>query len=346
MHRHHIISETESSKLSLRLAIVLLISLVTLGVIGYMILEGYSFIDALYMTIITISTVGFREVRTLSGSGKIFTTLLIIFSFGIFVFAISNLTRYLLEGIFKNTFLLKRIKKKIKKLENHIILCGYGRNGRQSAKELSDHGRDFVIIENNPLHLETLEDKQNLLVIEGDATQEETLLEAGLERAEALITTLPNDADNLLIVITARQFNPGMTIISRASDERAEKKLKRAGATNVIMSDKIGGQRMAKLVVQPDVVEFLEKIMLQSSFDVNLEDISCEEMCDLFDHKSIRDLGIRNKSGANIIGMKKNGDYLFNPDPDVLLDKSDKLFVLGKPDQITLMKKLLQQGEI
>ncbi|HHJ11468.1 MAG TPA: potassium channel protein [Bacteroidetes bacterium] len=346
MHRHHIISETESSKLSLRLAIVLLISLVTLGVIGYMILEGYSFIDALYMTIITISTVGFREVRTLSGSGKIFTTLLIIFSFGIFVFAISNLTRYLLEGIFKNTFLLKRIKKKIKKLENHIILCGYGRNGRQSAKELSDHGRDFVIIENNPLHLETLEDKQNLLVIEGDATQEETLLEAGLERAEALITTLPNDADNLLIVITARQFNPGMTIISRASDERAEKKLKRAGATNVIMSDKIGGQRMAKLVVQPDVVEFLEKIMLQSSFDVNLEDISCEEMCDLFDHKSIRDLGIRNKSGANIIGMKKNGEYLFNPDPDVLLDKSDKLFVLGKPDQITLMKKLLQQGEI
>jgi len=311
-----------------------------------MILEGYSFIDALYMTIITISTVGFREVRTLSGSGKIFTTLLIIFSFGIFVFAISNLTRYLLEGIFKNTFLLKRIKKKIKKLENHIILCGYGRNGRQSAKELSDHGRDFVIIENNPLHLETLEDKQNLLVIEGDATQEETLLEAGLERAEALITTLPNDADNLLIVITARQFNPGMTIISRASDERAEKKLKRAGATNVIMSDKIGGQRMAKLVVQPDVVEFLEKIMLQSSFDVNLEDISCEEMCDLFDHKSIRDLGIRNKSGANIIGMKKNGEYLFNPDPDVLLDKSDKLFVLGKPDQITLMKKLLQQGEI
>ncbi len=346
MHRHQITSETESSKLSLRLAIILLIALVTLGISGYMVLEGYSFLDAFYMTMITVSTVGFREVKTLSDPGKIFTILLIIFSFGIFVFAISNLTRYLLEGIFRNTFLLKRIKNKIRKLENHIILCGYGRNGRQAAKELKDHGKDFVVIENNPLHLEDLEDERNFLVIEGDATQEEVLLEAGLQRSGALITTLPNDADNLLIVITARQFNPGMTIISRASDERAEKKLKRAGATNVIMSDKIGGQRMAKLVVQPDVVEFLEKIMLQSTSDVNLEEISCDEMCTLFHHKSIRELGIRNKSGANIIGMKKNEEYLFNPDPDVILDKTDKLFVLGDPEQIALMKKLLRQGEI
>ncbi|MCD6202655.1 MAG: potassium channel protein [Bacteroidales bacterium] len=346
MHRSFVTSETTSSKLSIRLAVILLVTLVTLGISGYMILEGYSFIDAFYMTIITISTVGFREIRTLTESGKTFTILLIILSLGTFVFAISNLTRYLLEGIFRNTFYLKRIKNKIKKLENHTILCGYGRNGRQSAKELSDHGRDFVIIENNPLHLEDLEDEHSFLFIEGDATQEETLLEAGVEKAGALITTLPNDADNLLIVITARQFNPGMTVISRASDEKTEKKLKRAGATNVIMSDKLGGQRMAKLVVQPDVVEFLEKIMLQSSSDVNLEEISCEKMCDLFNHKSIRDLGIRNKSGANIIGMKKKGDYLFNPDPDVLLDKSDKLFVLGKPDQIALMKKLLQKGEI
>ncbi len=340
------ISEIEVREASLKLAILLLLVLFAAGVSGFMIIEKYSLINAIYMTVITISTVGFREVHPLSQTGKIFTVLLIIFSFGIFVFAISNLTRYMLEGIFRNAFLIKRIKNKIKKLENHIILCGYGRNGHQAARELKDHNMDFVVIENNPLQLEDLEDEPEFLVMEGDATHEETLLEAGLERAGALITTLPNDADNLLIVITARQFNPEMTIISRASDESAEKKLKRAGATNVIMSDKIGGQRMAKLVIQPDIVEFLEKIMLQSMSDVNLEEIACKEMSDLFYHKSIRELGIRNKSGANIIGMKKNGEYLFNPDPDVVLDKTDQLFVLGNPKQISLMKELLKKGVI
>jgi voltage-gated potassium channel len=335
----------EGSIHSLRWAMILLVALIFFGVAGFMLLEGYSFIDALYMTVITISTVGYREVRPLSDPGKIFTILLIISSFGIFVFAISNLTRYLLDGIFRNAFLVRKIKRKIEKLDKHVILCGYGRNGRQAARELRDHGREFVIIENDPLKLEAIEDEGDFLVIEGDATHEESLLEAGVEKASALITTLPNDADNLLIVISASQFNGHLTIISRASDEKTEKKLKRAGATNVIMSDRLGGQRMAKLVVQPDVVEFLEKIMLQSSSDVNLEEISCEEMCELFDGKSIRELGIRNKSGANIIGMKKDEDYLFNPDPDVVLEKADKLFVLGSPEQIRLMKKILKTGE-
>ncbi len=336
----------EGSIHSLRWAVILLVTIFLIGIAGFMILEGYSFIDALYMTVITISTVGYREVHPLSDAGKVFTVLLIISSFGIFVFAISNLTRYLLDGIFRNAFLIRRIKKKIEKLEKHVILCGYGRNGRQAARELRDHGQSFVIIESDPLKLEDMEEEGDYLAVEGDATHEESLLEAGVERAAALITTLPNDADNLLIVISALQFNREMKIISRASDEKAERKLKRAGATNVIMSDRIGGQRMAKLVVQPDVVEFLEKIMLQSSSEVNLEEISCAEMCEMFDGKSIRELGIRNKSGANIIGMKKKEEYLFNPDPDVLLERDDKLFVLGNPKQISLMKKILRTGKV
>jgi len=344
MH-HKITAEMEGSIHSLRWAVILLVTIFLIGIAGFMILEGYSFIDALYMTVITISTVGYREVHPLSVAGKVFTVLLIISSFGIFVFAISNLTRYLLDGIFRNAFLIRRIKKKIEKLEKHVILCGYGRNGRQAARELRDHGQSFVIIESDPLKLEDMEEEGDYLAVEGDATHEESLLEAGVERAAALITTLPNDADNLLIVISALQFNRDLKIISRASDEKAERKLKRAGATNVIMSDRIGGQRMAKLVVQPDVVEFLEKIMLQSASDVNLEEISCEEMCEMFDGKSIRELGIRNKSGANIIGMKKKDEYLFNPGPDVLLERDDKLFVLGNPKQISLMKKILRTGK-
>lgn len=343
--RRKVTPEMEGSIHSLHIAMVLLALLFVVGVGGYILLEDYSFLDALYMTVITTSTVGYGEVKTLSDPGKVFTILLIISSFGIFVFALSNLTRYLLDGIFRNAFLVRRIKRKISKLEKHVILCGYGRNGRQAARELRDHGQRFVIIENNPHKLEDIEEEGDYLVIEGDATHEETLLEAGVERASALITTLPNDADNLLITISALQFNPELKIISRASDEKVEKKLKRAGATNVILSDRLGGQRMAKLVVQPDVVEFLEKIMLQSHSDVNLEEISCEEMCDLFANKSIRELGIRDRSGANIVGMKKNGEYLFNPDPDTVLMRTDKLFVLGSPQQIAQLKELLVSGK-
>ncbi len=343
--QQNITAEMKGSIHSLRWAVILLVGIFITGIAGFMVMEGYSFIDAVYMTVITISTVGYREVHPLSDAGKIFTVLLIISSFGIFVFAISNLTRYLLDGIFRNAFLVRKIKKKIEKLEKHVILCGYGRNGRQAAHELRDHGKEFVILESDPAKLEELEEEGDFLAIEGDATNEERLIEAGVEKAEALITTLPNDADNLLIVISALQFNPNLKIISRASDEKTEKKLKRAGATNVIMSDRIGGQRMAKLVVQPDVVEFLEKIMLQSASDVNLEEISCAAMCEMFDGKSIRELGIRNKSGANIIGMKKKEDYIFNPDPDVLLERDDKLFVLGSPSQIALMKKILRTGK-
>ncbi len=345
MMRRKVTPEMEGSIHSLHIAMVLLALLFVVGVGGYILLEDYSFLDALYMTVITTSTVGYGEVKTLSDPGKVFTILLIISSFGIFVFALSNLTRYLLDGIFRNAFLVRRIKRKISKLEKHVILCGYGRNGRQAARELRDHGQRFVIIENNPHKLEDIEEEGDYLVIEGDATHEETLLEAGVERASALITTLPNDADNLLITISALQFNPELKIISRASDEKVEKKLKRAGATNVILSDRLGGQRMAKLVVQPDVVEFLEKIMLQSHSDVNLEEISCEEMCDLFANKSIRELGIRDRSGANIVGMKKNGEYLFNPDPDTVLMRTDKLFVLGSPQQIAQLKELLVSGK-
>ncbi len=345
--QHEVTAEMKGSIHSLRWAVILLVGIFVAGIAGFMVMEGYSFIDAVYMTVITISTVGYREVHPLSDTGKIFTVLLIISSFGIFVFAISNLTRYLLDGIFRNAFLVRKIKKRIEKLEKHVILCGYGRNGRQAARELRDHGQEFVILESDPLKLEEIEEEEeDFLVIEGDATNEERLIEAGVEKAAALITTLPNDADNLLLVISARQLNPDLKIISRASDEKAEKKLKRAGATNLIMSDRIGGQRMAKLVVQPDVVEFLEKIMLQSVSDVNLEEIACAEMCGMFDGKSIRELGIRNKSGANIIGMKKRGEYIFNPDPDVLLERDDMLFVLGSPSQIAQMKKILRTGKV
>ncbi|GAB4304530.1 MAG: hypothetical protein Kow0068_26250 [Marinilabiliales bacterium] len=185
----------------------------------------------------------------------------------------------------------------------------------------------------------------NLYYIHGDATQDEVLSEAAIEKAKALITTFPNDADNLFVVLTARQMNPSIKIISRAYDVHSDIKLKRAGATNVIMPDKIGGQRMAKLVSQPDIVEFLEYIMLQDNKDVKIEELSCEKMASCFANKSIRELDIRNISGANIVGLRQAmGNYIINPSPDIILTSEDKLFVLGNSEQLIKLKQILLTG--
>jgi voltage-gated potassium channel len=191
--------------------------------------------------------------------------------------------------------------------------------------------------------LSRIREDERLLYIRGDATHEETLFQARIEQAKALIATTPNDADNVFVVLTARSINPGLKIISRASEIESITKLRRAGATNVIMPERIGGQRMAKLVTQPDVVEFLEYILLQQSKDVNLEEISCTKMSGYFVNKPLKILYGKNKSGINIVGIKISGaKYVFNPDPELTLSRGDQLFVLGSPTQIKEFRNLLE----
>ena len=327
------------------IAFGLLIFVIALGTFGYMFLEGYTFTDAFYMTIITIATVGFREVRELTVNGKWFTSFLIFFSFGIFAYAATTFTRYAVDGVFRNYYRDNKLKKRIKKLKDHVVICGYGRNGKQAATELLDHNVPTIIIENDEAVIEKLIESPEILYIHGDSTQDEILEMASLDKARALITTLPDDAANLFVVLTARELNPRLKIISRASDDNSDRKLKRAGAANVIMSDKIGGQRMAKLVAQPDVVEFLDFIMLQSSENIVLEELSCANIAGCFDGKSIRELDSNNDSGANIIGMKRGDNtYVINPLPETPLSYTDKLFALGTKKQIDSLKEILIKG--
>jgi voltage-gated potassium channel len=326
-------------------AIGLFITAIFVGVTGYSIIEGWSFSKAFYMTVITIATVGFREVEPLSITGMYFTTFLIITSFGIFAYAVTTFIRYVVDGTFRHIFRDTRMRRKIQTLKEHVIVCGYGRNGKQVVNELMEHKIPLVIIENRPDIIEDVLGIPELLYIQGDATKDEVLEMTHINRATALITTLPVDADNLLVVLTAREMNPNLRIISRASDENSDTKLKRAGATNVIMPDKIGGQRMAKLVTQPDVVEFLEFIMLQSSENMALEEISCKSLASCFEGKSIRELDIRNESGANIIGLRREDrSYIINPLPEVVLTSKDKIFALGTRSQIKSLKDLLYEG--
>ncbi len=325
--------------------IALFFGVIVTGVVGFSIIEDFTLLESFFMTIITISTVGFQEVHPLSEAGRLFTAFLIIFSLGIFGYVVTTITRFIVDGIFKNYYKDKKVKKRIDKLSNHVVLCGYGRNGKQAAIELAENDEAFVIIENDEALIDKVREETKLLYIHGDATQEDVLAESRVAKAKAMITTLPNDADNLFLVITARQINPDLAIISRASDDKSDVKLKRAGANNVIMSDKIGGQRMAKLVTQPDVVEFIEHIMLQRKPDVSLEEVSCKNLSSCFAGKSIRELDVRNVSGANIIGLKrKDKSYLINPEPNVMLSTEDQLFVLGTVKQINKLKEIIDFG--
>jgi voltage-gated potassium channel len=329
------------------LGLLLLLSVIGLGVTGFMLLEHYNFSEAFFMTIITIATVGFKEVQPLSTIGMWFTSFLIIISFGIFAYVVTSFTQFVVDGVFRNYFRTKRMQNKIDKLKNHVIICGYGRNGKQSVLELLSHNVPLVVIESDIAHLEHLRDGGDILYIEGDATQDEILLNAGLEHAKALIATLPNDANNVFLVLTARQLNPSITIISRASEDSADLKLRRAGANSVIMPDKIGGRRMARLVAQPDVVEFMEYMMLQSSENVILDEVNLESLTDYFSGRPLRDLEEINDTGAKIIGIKQQGRFfMINPLPETLLNARDKLFALGTKKQIIQLKNLISNPNI
>ena len=293
------------------------------------------------MTIITVATVGFQEVHPLSAGGRLFTAFLIITSFGTFAYAVTSISKYVVDGEFNLYFKNIKALSTIDKLENHVIICGFGRNGKQAANVLKRHNTRFVVIEIKKEIIAKINHKYSDLVIEGDGTHDDVLLKAGIMRARAIITTLPVDADNLFIVLSARTLNPKLTIISRASEDNSDKKIKMAGADNVIMPDRIGGAHMASLVMKPDVMEFIDFITGQGEENIRLEEITFENLSSTYQNKTIKDLEVRNRSGANIIGFKTaQGEYIINPSADTKIIPDAKLFVLGTGEQITKLKEL------
>ncbi len=305
-----------------------------IGVIGYRYISGYEWIDAIYMTVITITTVGFAEVSPLDTASKIFTIFLILASVVIVGYAIAIITEYILS---KNNFediKQRKMQKKIDAMSNHIIICGFGRNGKQAARKLLAYKKPFVIIERNKEILEKFKEDDIPFVL-GNANEDEVLFEAGIEKASTLISALPSDADNLFVVLSARQINKEMCIISRASQETSYKKLKLAGANNVILPDRIGGDHMASLVVIPDLVEFIDNLGIVGEQNINVEEIKVEQLYDPKVAKTIRELDLRRKTGCTVIGFKdENGEYLVNPEADTKLVAGSKIIVLGRPEQI------------
>lgn len=327
-------------KSKLQKALLLLFFVLTTGVVGYMYLSGYSFTDALYMTVITVSTVGFSEVEPLNDQEKLFTIFLITISIISFGYTVSAFTEYIISGQLFQQLKLKKVQKKIEKLNGHTIICGFGRNGKQSMIKLQNYKKDFVIIEKAEEIINDI-DLQGFLNVKGDATTDEALIKAGIKGADNLITALPSDADNLFVVLSARQLNANCRIISRASNESSYSKLKIAGANNVIMPDKLGGDHMASLVVTPDVIEFVGRLTIEGETTANLEEISVNDLPKEYLDKTILDLDLRRKTGCTVIGFKApDNSYLINPEASIVLQKDSHLIVLGRPEQISKLRVL------
>jgi voltage-gated potassium channel len=325
------------------LAILLMFMVLLIGIVGYKYISDYTWLDALYMTIITITTVGFMEVRPLDAESKIFTILLITSSVFIFAYAISVITEYILGRNSLQLLKRKKVKQRINNLANHIIVCGYGRNGMQAVERLKAYKRPFVVIEKDKEVIDKFEN--GVLFVDGDANDDDILKAAGVDKADYLISALPDDAENLFVVLSARQLNPNLTIISRASQVSSQKKLKLAGANKVIMPDKIGGDHMASLVVLPDLITFMDKLSVEGEHTTNLEEVAIEELEGSADCNSLRDLDLRRKTGCTIIGyIEPDGNYIINPEADLPLEPKSKVIVLGRPEQIKKLNEMFHIG--
>lgn len=318
------------------LAVLLCIGSLVIGFCGYMFIEDYNAVDAFYMTIITVGTVGYTEVQPLTTAGKLFTSFFILFNLGVFAYVVSVITSYLFEGKLKSILTNYMSDKELGRLKNHVIVCGFGRNGSKACEELAVNGKDFVVIEKNPETRQSVPIGKNFKMMVADATNDDTLKLAGIDRASVIIITTPSDAANVFVTLTARALNPKIRIIVRASERETEEKLYRAGADKVIMPDILGGMFMAQLVTKPVVIEFLDLLSGVSGENYRMEEVHYLQLKEAFKDKMLKDLKVRENTGATIIGMKDNVKGLMpSPPSDTIFGEDDTLVILGHENNLT-----------
>jgi len=317
--------------------LIVITGTIAFGTAGYMVVEGWGFLDALYMTIITLTTVGYREVHDLTPRGIVFTIVLLIGGVGTVFYTLTKGAQVILESEFNQIFRRKRLDKIIRGLSGHYIICGYGRMGRIIAKELADEGASLVVVEKRPAGMEEF---QGIPVVTGDATRDEVLKEAGIDRAKGLISVLPSDAENLFVVLSARGLNPSLLIVARAIEDGSERKLLRAGATKVVSPYHIGGLRMAHTVLKPTVVDFLEFATKSGNIELQMEEIQIQEGSGLIG-MTLEECGIGRDLGVIIVAIKQaTGDTRFNPTFRSKVAAGDTLIALGERSRLKAVEEM------
>ena len=329
----------------LLLAFVLSQAILWAGVSGYMLLEDYTFFQALYMTVISITTTGYGEVFGLSRPGRIFTMVLLSVSVGVFFYIATTFVQALMAGQIREYLGRRRVESRIRRLKDHVILCGFGRIGRAVAEDLKEEGVPFVIVEKDP---EALKDAEgtDYLFVEGDATEDETLKRAGIERARALVAAVGSDADNLFITLSARHLNPHIFIITRAESPGAERNLLAAGSNRVVSPYLMGAQRIANALIRPHVVDFIDLAVQKRHLQLRMEEVRVEDDR-LFSGRPLKESGLREKFGAIVVAVRKaTGEAFYNPSPEMVIEKGDVLIVLGEREGLQELERAVKFSEV
>ncbi|MCD6159999.1 MAG: potassium channel protein [Kosmotoga sp.] len=337
------INRTEDLK-SIIFAIFYIAIVFFTGMYGYALIEGWSLTDSFFMTVITISTVGYGTPRDLSPAGKVFTSLLIFSSITLGVYAISKITGFIVEGKLSQTLKRRKMLKELVKMRNHYIVVGAGTIGLSIARMLSERGLKVILVDNDPERVEYIEELSNdFTCFKGDAVNEEVLKQIGVDHAKGLITTLPVDADNVFVVLTARQLNPSLEIIAKANEVESIKKLEYAGASKVLPILEIGARRMVNLILNPSIEGFLDTLVESGDIQLYFEQVSVPEE---FPPEGIElgKLRIPQETGLIVIAVHDNdsGRSIFNPGASTLIKSGQSLMVLGKKEQIEKLRHLLQ----
>ncbi|MBN2551380.1 MAG: potassium channel protein [Spirochaetales bacterium] len=330
------------------IALSLLLLLILIGTLGYSSIEGWSVGDSVYMTFITMSTVGFGEVKPLSPAGQHFTIIFLMLSIGTVGYSATVLISYVFEGQILNVMRERRMKRTIRHLKNHFIIVGGGDVGREAAYEFQRSKKRFVVVDRD-ISQSDLSRDESILFVEGDAINDEVLVKAGVERAAGLVAALPEDESNVFVVLTARQLNPRLLIVSQATEERTTRKLTKAGANRVISPKKIAGQRMAAMVLRPNLLNFLDVIVQGGELDMRIEEVMLEPDSPLID-KTLKEAGIGQHTGAIIVAINApEGRVRINPSTtstisSVKLAEGDVLIALGNEDQLTRLREFVRKG--
>ena len=320
---------------------ILLILIILFGTVGYMTIEGWSLVDSIYMTIITLTTVGFGEVHQISELGRLYTIIVIFLGGSFFVYVAGAIVQFMVEGRIRTILGRRRLDRKINQLKNHYIICGYGRIGRVLCQRLREHKSvNLIVIDNNPELISTMEE-DGILYVYGDATDEAVLTKAGIERARVLVAVLSTDTHNVFLVLTARQMNPQILIIARTTHKESEKKLKAAGANIVESPYDIGAVSMAQRILRPTVTNFLDLALTQNNKDIQMEEIPVSPQSKLA-NIMLKDSGIRQKFNLILIAIKKaDGSMIFNPSYESVFREGDTVIAVGRHENLIRFEKAL-----
>lgn len=323
----------------LKISLLILVSTFILGTLGYHYIEGWSFVESLYTTVITLATVGYGDFHPQQMTGRLFTIILIVFGVGAMAYTAGIATEVMVEGQLKRAMGRGKLKKKIEKLVDHYIVCGYGRIGQVICRQFTAAAIDFVVIDDDPEAVQRIEE-EGLIYYHGSATEDKSLLETGVERAKGVVCALPSDAQNLYVILTAKEYNPGLYILTRAEGETSERRLMRAGADRAISPYTVGGMRMAMAALRPAVVDFIDITMRGQGLDLRMEEIAVSDTSPIHG-TSLAESKIRQRHGIIIVAVKKeSSEMIFNPEAGYTIEQGDRLITLGEKEKLNRFSEI------